>query len=256
MLPILFSIGPFHLYSLSIFLILAWCIWSFLFWKKLRSLAIEESRIFDLMFFMTLAAFVGARASYVLFNPQYFTRSWLLVFTVWIQPGLTILGAIMSAVILLFFLVRIYKLVFVDVFSAFIAAFLPAYIIGSIGSLLDGSVVGKQAEKLPWLVRYVGHMGFRHPVQMYGIITVLIVIGITLFLRRFAKKYSWNAYIIPFIGVLFFFLSMFVLEFVTERSVYWFKLSASSWVYGVFIFAGGVYAAISSRFVRRHQNPS
>jgi prolipoprotein diacylglyceryltransferase len=65
MAPILFSIGPIHLYSYSVFIILAWGIFSFLFWRMLRGDGVDEDKIFNFTFYSTLSAFVCARIFFV-----------------------------------------------------------------------------------------------------------------------------------------------------------------------------------------------
>ncbi len=234
MFPILFSIGPIHIYSFSVFLILAWLTFSFAFWRHLRSQAIVEDRIFDLTFYATLAAIAGGRIGFVLQHPELFEGDMLAIVALWVQPGLSLYAAILAGVGMLITLSRGYKVRLGHVLDALALAFPVALLIGKIGSLLDGSEVGIAAN-LPYAVSYVGHVGRRHPVQVYEMVALAgIFLAIVLLSRRAAS----NKWPYGIIGIWFFLLlapTMFVLEFFKESGVY-LTLRANQWVQ-VFLFA-------------------
>jgi len=230
MMPLLFSIGSFHVFSFSIFLIIAWFVWSFLFWRHLRSLAINEEQIFDAMFITTLVSLAASRLGFVVSHLGLFASNWLRVIALWVQPGLSFYAGLIGAIltILLFALKR--KIRVAHMLDAFSLSFMWAYTIGSVGGFLDGSVFGKTTN-VAWAIPYVGQMGLRHPVQIYQIILMLVVIGVVSLISTIAKKRPWwpAGSIAMWFFALFSF-SAFAVEFFIEHTVYWGHLSANQWV--------------------------
>lgn len=265
MFPILLSIGPIHVFSYSVFFILAWLVFAFLFWRALREYGVDEERIFDFTFFATLAAFVSARLSFVVFHWSLFSQNILKIVAIWVSPGMSFLGGLVGMIVVFVFMGRSQKVRLAYMLDAVALALPASMIVGEVGSLLDGTIVGKAAH-LPWAVWFVGQVGKRHPVQLYEIF-VLVVISVCLFfIKRKAEKNKWPYGII---GVWFFLLlsiSFFVLEFFHDTRVYLAGLSANQWVLvgifgealGAFYVRGGgreairpfirnVYAKISKR---------
>lgn len=270
MLPVLLSIGPFKLYSFTAFIILAWATFSFLFWRYLRSLAIEDEKIFDTMFWMTWVTFICSRIGYILFHIDIFNKNWLTAVVFWVQPGLTLFGALCGiGLTLIAFSVR-KKIRLAYLADAFTLAFPFSFIIGSLGTLLDGSVVGNTVN-VPWAVHYVGFAGRRHPVQLYETGIMVVVLFIIFFIKQKADRKKWPYGVIT---MWFFMLlppAMFALEFVKETDVYWLSLSANQWLYiGIFAeavgafyvrgggkekiryFLKGLYAEFSNRYFKRN----
>lgn len=228
MMPILFSIGPLHLYSLSLFVVLAWSVWSLIFWKALRKEAIPDETIFDLMFWTTIGSFIGARIGFILMHQELFTGSILAMFALWVVPGLAFYPGIVVGVLTLVWLGRRRGIRTGLVLDA-LAISLPGTIaIGSIGSLFGGSLVGL-AVKLPWAVPVVGFIGNRHPVGAYLAITMLLVLSIVSFGEMYAKKKDWPLGLLGVWFFLMFSVSGFLLEFVIEHALYW-GLSANQWM--------------------------
>src|SRR3989344_1760891 len=176
MFPILFSIGSIHIFSFSIFLVLSWVIFSFIFWKSLRRNVSDEQQVFDLMFYSTLASLVASRLTFVAFHWQLFADTPLKIFAFWVQPGLSLFGGLFGCIATLLLKMRQYKLRLAFISDALAFSLPSALLVGEIGSFLDGTVVGK-ATTLPWAVWYVGHLGPRHPVQVYMIVLLLVIIS-------------------------------------------------------------------------------
>lgn len=229
MFPILFSIGPVHIFSFSIFLVLSWVIFSFIFWKTLRRNVSDEQQVFDLMFYSSLVAIVASRLTFVVFHWSLFADTPLKIFAVWVQPGLSFYGALFGCIVTLLFKVRQYKLRLAFISDALAFSFPSALLVGEIGSLLDGTVIGK-ATNFPWAVRYVGHLGSRHPVQIYAMVILIVIISVLVLLQKKAEKDKWPYGLMGVWFFLLYSLSMFVLEFLQESSVYFSYLSANQWV--------------------------
>jgi len=248
--PILFAIGQIHIYSFSVFLILSWLVFSFLFWRELRKGGVDEDKIFDLMFYATLVGFIVSRAGFVAFHWELFSDTLLRVVAVWVQPGLSLYGAIAGALCTLILLSRREKVRLGTVLDAFALSFPGALLIGLAGGFLDGAVVGK-ISRIPWAVRYVGNVGIRHPIQLYEIIACIGIVIILWLLSQRSSKEKWPYGLVGLWFFLLFSILMFPLELLKESRVYW-TLSANQWILialfaealGAFYVRGGGREAI------------
>jgi phosphatidylglycerol---prolipoprotein diacylglyceryl transferase len=234
MYPILFAIGPITIFSFSVFLTLAWLMFSFLFWRSLRNTGTDEDKIFDLTFYATIVAFIFARGAFVITHWELFSDTWLKILALWVQPGLSLYGALLGGIGTLVTMSRGTKVRLGLVLDALAQSLPVAFIVGLIGAFLDGSLIGKISE-VPWALRVVGHVGRRHPIALYEIGVLVIVLLCMIVVWRKAAKQKW-AYGIA--GVWFFILYsffMFIIELFAESRVYW-TLTANQWVL-VAIFA-------------------
>ncbi len=243
MLPILFSIGPLNLYSLSFFLVLSWLVFSLVFWKALRKEAVEEERIFDLMFWGTLVALLVARVGFILIHPELFSGSVLKMFAPWVVPGLSLYPGLVVGVLTMAVLGKHNGLRLAMIADALAFALPGSIAIGSIGAFLGGTVVGVETS-LPWAVRVAGYQGLRHPVGVYEAIFLLLLLFVIGFFEIRAKSRDWP---LGLLGICFFVIfsaSNFLLEFFVEHRLYW-GLSANQWML-IIIFS----QAIGALYVR------
>lgn len=223
------TIGPFHLYSFSVFLVVAWLVFSFLFWRALRAQGVAENHIFNLTFYSTLSSFLVARVVFVFLNMDLFRETPLKIAALWVQPGMSLYGGLIGGLLILILLCRTYKVRVGYVLDAFGPAFGGAFIVGTIGALLDGTYVGR-ITNLPWAVRFVGHLGKRHPVEVYEVVAM---IGILLFLALMARRGAQKKWPYGLLGLWFFSVSsvfMFLLEFFKDTRVYFNTLRANQWI--------------------------
>lgn len=235
MYPLLVTIGSVHLYSLSVFVVLAWLVFSFLLWRALRSQGVDEEHIFNLTFYSTLAAGVCARLVFVVLAMELFRESPLKIIALWVQPGMSLYGGLVGGLLVLVSLCRSYKVRVGHVLDAFGPAFGAAFIVGAIGAFLDGTYVGR-ITNLPWAVRFVGHLNGRHPVELYEIAAM---IGILIFIALLARRGTAKKWPYGLLGLWFFAVTsvaMFILEFFKDTRVYFNSLRANQWIL-VAIFA-------------------
>ena len=229
MFPILISIGPFHLASSSVFLILAWCVFSFTFWRLMREYAVEEEKTFDLMFYGTILAILGARAFYVVFSPQEFVGDWLRILTVWVTPGLSFYGGLFVGVAAMLLLAKRKKVRMGTILDAAAQPLAGAIIVGKIGSFLGATEVGIKSQ-LPGATMYAGYADLRHPVQLYEIAVLLVMLVGAIVLERKARRQKWAFGLVGSIFFLVYAAFMFALEFFKEGELYWRGLRINQWV--------------------------
>ena len=266
MLPTLVSLGPLRISSIGLFLMLAWAIWTFLFWKRLRDFAIEEDKIYSLMFASSIIAFCTARLTFVLSHWNLFSDTWLRIFTIWIQPGLSLYGALIGGIFTIVYLSTVYGLRLGVMLDVAMRAFGIAFIVGSVGSFLDGAQYGIVGIP-PWAVTYMGHIGRRHPVQIYEMIYVtFICLLLWIVGKKFHAYYQRRPGLYAVWFFFYFSLGMFCLEYLKESSVYLGGLRFNQWILvaifaescGMLYVRGGgrgyirrIYATISKRFLSK-----
>lgn len=252
MYPTLLSIAGFHLSSFSIFLILAWCVFSFVFWKAMRDEGVAEERVFDLMFWSTLVTVMAARAGFVAFHWDQFAGRLLAIFAIWVAPGLSVYAGMIGGLVTMIGMARRQKTRIGVVLDAFGLAIPGALIVGSVGSLLDGSDLGKAAT-LAWAIRYVGFPEPRHPYQLYMVLALAVILLAVGFLSQRARVKKWP---LGSVGLAFFLLwapAVFGLEYFRESGPYWYTISVSGWVTLLLFSAasGAWYVYAGGKFILR-----
>lgn len=233
--PIFLSLGPLTIYYFSLFFILSCAIFSFLFWRALRDLGVDEEKIFDLTLYSGIAAIIGARSAYVVTHWSIFSADWLRILAIWVTPGLSLYGGFLAGALVAYLLLKPLKIRLAWVVDSFAISFPLALIFGRIGSLLDGSEVGR-VTSLKFGVNYIGHTGLRHPVQLYEIFGLLIILLVLLWLKRRPPDARLKPGLLGPLAISLTSFWFFLLEFLKERSVYWAGVSPNQWLL-VFIFA-------------------
>lgn len=241
MIPTIIPIDQGGIIVINTIIVVAWLIFSFLFWRGLRHFAVEEDRIFDLTFYSTLAAFIAARAGFVFMHWELFAgKSWLLIAALWVSPGLSWLTGLVGGLAVLTVLSRQYKVRLGLVLDTLVTALPLPIILVLAGSLLTGSDVGT-VTKLPWGLRIGSDTAVRHPVQLYEMISLIIISLVMMKLNNMSLKRKWPYGIVGVWFILLYAVSGFLLEFVKDARVYWNTLSANQWILiGIFAECVGV----------------
>ena len=236
MFPVLFSIGTITVYTFSIFLILAWVVFSFSFWRHLKDQGIAEDYIFDMMFYGTIAAFVGGRVGFVMMYPELFVSwKWIRAFTIWIQPGFILYGALIPALCVFLYAGYRHRIKISIILDAFAKGVGSSLFFGFLGAMFGGSVVGTLTN-FPLAVTFVGQAGKRHPVGLYEVLGLIGIMGIFFLVQKiFKKSFGANGmYALWFF--LLFSIGEFCLEFLKESRVYWGGLHLNQWIL-IMVFA-------------------
>lgn len=219
--PLLFSFGQIHVYWLSILTVVSWLVFSFIFWRNLRRIGIGDDVIFDLTFYATIAALIAARVGFIAFHWEIFSsKSPLLAVALWVAPGLSWTGAFIGGVSTLVALSRLYKVRLGQVLDSMVSALPCSFIIGAVGTLLDGAQQGK-----------VSVSGLRHPVELYQIIGMVILYGVFMRVNVQGERNKWPYGIVSIWFIFSYALVMFLIEFVSDTHVYFGNITANQWVY-------------------------
>jgi phosphatidylglycerol:prolipoprotein diacylglycerol transferase len=230
MFPTLLAIGPIHISSFLVFIIFAWLVFSFLFWRELRNQAVTEEHIYNLMFYGTLAAFVGARLGFVLSHWQLFAGNlWIRIFTLWIEPGFSFYGGFLAGGAVMLMMSRMFSIrrsLFLD---AFTTGFSSAFTWGAFAAFLEGSSIGKHTTGV-FGISLPGQGSRVHPVALYEMGAVFFLLLLLYVVRRYRKQTLGKPGLTALWFFFFFSISMFGLEFLKESPVYFSRLTLNQWI--------------------------
>lgn len=221
MKPILFTIGPFHVFAFGFFLCLSFILSSFIVWKFGKEELVEEE-LTDAYVYTSLASLIFARFFYILFNFGEFGSNILKYIVVREIPGLSLSGGLLGGSLFLLYYAKRKKLNFFKVADIFAITGTFALSLVSVGELLGGASFGK-VTNLPWGINVVGLVGRRHPVEIYSFILYIVFFVLLVYLYRhniIRKSYGLVSYIFLF----FIALIIFLLEFLKERPIYLYSL--------------------------------
>jgi phosphatidylglycerol:prolipoprotein diacylglycerol transferase len=225
MIPVLFSVGPFHLYSYGVCLALGMLASLYLMRRRAaREGFPAPDDCSDMMFWLFVWGFAGARLFYVAQNLSGYLADPLRIFAVW-EGGLIFYGGAVSALLGFFVTVRTKKLSFwrfLDFITPYIAL---TQFFGRVGCFLNGCCFGTRCE-LPWAVEFLQSNGPVHPAQLYEAFYCLCLF---FFLRARDRRSRFEGQT----GLLYFLLyalGRYLIEFVREQPAYWFGSTINQWI--------------------------
>lgn len=217
MKPILFTLGPFHVFAFGLFLSVSFLACSFLIWKYGKEELIEEE-LMDTYLYTSLFVLASARLFYIIFHFGEFGGNVLKYLVVREAPGLSLIGGLIGGIVFLYYYTKRRKLNFLKSADIFALAFCFGLALVSIGEFLGGATFGSKTT-LPWAIRVVGNEGLRHPVEIYSFILFLLLFIILHTLYR-KKLHREKTGVLSLIFLFFLSLIIFLLEFLKEAWVY------------------------------------
>jgi phosphatidylglycerol---prolipoprotein diacylglyceryl transferase len=210
----------FHFYGLVMFLAVfsAWILAR----KNAQKLAIETRVVDDIVFWVVVGGFVGARLYHVLSSVSYYLHYPLEILKVY-NGGLSIYGAVLGGVISLYFCKKFLppQFSFLSLLDWLVPSLLIGQIIGRFGNFFNYELYGYPTN-LPWKMfvpeqfRLLGYENFKyfHPLFLYE---ALINLAILFFLSKYKKNLpAGNLF---FYYVLLYNIGRLLLEFLRIDSV-------------------------------------
>ena len=190
--PILAKIGPLYIYSYGLMVAIGFAAATLLAYSKAGEFGIDKEKVIDFGIVILLGGIMGARALYVVLNPQYYVKNPLEILNL-TRGGLVWYGAFLFGLIAAAWFVRVNKINFWamgDLFAPYIAL---AQAFGRIGCLLNGCCYGSQAPHGFILsVIFPNESILRHPTQIYSSIVSLLIFIV---LRSRQEKSHYNGQI-------------------------------------------------------------
>lgn len=189
---------------------------------------IDKKIITDLVFYLVVSGLVGARLLYVILNLPDFLQNPLDILKIW-GGGLAFFGGLVAATIAGYIYARKNNLDFFLFADLVVIPLVIGHIFGRIGDYLTGGHPGTIAD-LPWSIFLDNAL--RHPVVLYEIVGLLLILGIVLFIRNHARKGE-----LFLIYLMLYSVQRFVLDFFREEVSFYGLKSAQLVTLVLFIVA-------------------
>lgn len=223
MLPILFTVGPFNVYAFGFFLSIAFFLSTFVIWKYGKEELMEEEYL-NAFLYTSLVSLVSARLIYILLHFEDFGLNILRYVVVRETPGLSLLGGFLGGFLYLWWYVKKKKYEFLHLLDLFSLSGIITLIFAKIGEQLGGAGFGRETEFLLG-IRIVGLTGRHHPVEFYEAIFFLLFSFLLFFLYKKMQRFKWPTGLVFLVFAQGVFMSIFLLEFLKDYTVYLYGLS-------------------------------
>lgn len=189
--PIVLRLGFFNVYWYGCLMVLSIVLGLILVLKLAPKVKIKRQILWDLAFYLVIAGFIGARLYDVFAEFPYYLKNPLDVFKVW-QGGLSIYGAIIGGLMVLFFFSRKHKIDFFTLADLLVPALALGQAIGRWGNYFNQEIFGRPTD-LAWGIpielasRPAEFFSFQyfHPCFLYESIWNFLVFLVLIFFWRF-----------------------------------------------------------------------
>ena len=192
--PQVLSLGPvdIHLYGLVIALgLMLAAVYGM---RRSKEFGLTEDNILDGVLWITPFAIVCARAYYVAFTWEYYSRNPISILYIW-EGGLAIYGGVLGAVLGMWVFCRVKKLKFAAVLDLVLLGFLIGQSMGRWGNFFNREAFGAPTDSFFRMGLYnttTGAWEYYHPTFLYESVWNLIGLGL---LHVLSKKRRYDGQI-------------------------------------------------------------
>ncbi len=213
MYPILFRIGPLTIHTYGLMLAIAFLTGISLAVRQAKVEGEDPQKIFDLCFYLVLAAILGARLLFVAVNYRFYLDNPLQIIKLW-KGGLVFYGGLIGALVTGAWYMKRHQLPLWKITDILAPSIALGQAIGRLGCFAAGCCYGKQTD-VAWAVTFTDLYSLaptgitRHPTQLYSSGVALIIFIILLLIYRFRKfsgQVFWSYVVLYSVG-------RFILEF-------------------------------------------
>ena len=191
MFPVLFSYGPFRIFTYGFFLALAFICSMYMAGQEAKRRGGRAEQIYDLSFYGIVAALIGSRLLHVIFEWQYFLAHPLDVFMVW-KGGLAFQGGLILGLLTVIFYIYRHHMALWTTLDIMAVAMPLGQFLGRLGCFMAGCCYGQECHQ-PWAVTFNNPETLAqpvlgvpvHPTQLYE---SFLALGVFLFLLWFRYR--------------------------------------------------------------------
>lgn len=222
MCPVLFSVGPFEVYSYGLMLAIAFIVCILLASKEAPKQGFDEDQIFTFSLLVIIAGLIGARLGFVVQKLPYYLKHPKEIFFV-SEGGLSLHGALLLSLLVGWWYTSRKKIHYgklANLLAPFVALGIA---IGRIGCFLNGCCYGKEAIP-PWGFSFDGGLPV-YPIQLWESGFCFLLFWI---LWRFREgRRDWELFLSFITG---YSLIRFFTEFWRWGSILFLSLTLAQWV--------------------------
>lgn len=247
-LPQFFHIGPLTIHYYGLIMALAAASGFYLAIKRAPQFGVEAKQAEDILFWVIIGGFIGARIYHVLSSAGYYYQNPIDIFKIW-NGGLSIYGAILGGILTLWAIKRLSTIHYppFTLLDWLAPSVVLGQIIGRFGNLFNYEAFGYPTN-LPWkmfvpeIFRPIqfASSAFFHPWFLYEALGNVIIL---FFLLKIHKSKAAGE--VVFLYLLLYNCLRFALEFLRIDStfIYGFRLNAiASFIIAVMGLIGLIYA--------------
>ena len=188
MFPVLFSIGSFDFKTISAFVVFAFFLASFIFWRKGREEHYSQADIFDSFLISAILGVIAARGVFILFNFKTFGFYVLNWFNLNQYPGINLIAGLVVAAFYIHKHAIKNKWDEFEVLDFWVTSVALGLSLFHLGTFFDGTGYG-YATNLPWGVVFPQLIDPHHPIQMYF---ALFYLALYIYLSK--VEYSYRTF--------------------------------------------------------------
>jgi phosphatidylglycerol:prolipoprotein diacylglycerol transferase len=253
--PELFTVGPFTVYSYGVLLAAAYLLGLRLAMSRARARALDPTRMLDLGIYIIISALVGAKALLVVVDWEHFTSS-PREFLSLARSGGVFYGGLILAVAVAFWYIRRHRLPFWQTCDVFAPGIALGHAVGRLGCLAAGCCYGRPTDAA-WAVTFrdpaaAANVGTPlgvplHPTQVYESAAELLILVLLVATERRGRAFAGRTF---WLYVLLYGVSRFVIEFYRgdPRGMVFDSLSTSQFISVVLVpLSAGMLAWLSRR---------
>ena len=239
---VLISIGNINIYWYSVLILLGLIIGYILVKIEAKRKNIDQKFLDNLIFYMVIVGIIGARLYYVIFNYQAF-NTFLSIFEIY-NGGLAIYGAIIFAIIFIYFYAKKHQQNFLELLDLFAPSLILAQAVGRWGNFFNQEAYGFVTSyefltnlHLPNFIidnMYIDG-AYHHPTFLYE--SILCLIGFIIMMIFRYKKNTKTASI-TIIYLIYYGIVRFIIEAFRTDSLYFLNFKISQIVSILFILIG------------------
>lgn len=188
--PIVLRLGFFNIHWYGCLIVLSIILGLILVFKLASKVKIKRQILENLVFYLVIGGFIGARLYDVFAEFPYYLKNPLDIFKVW-QGGLSIYGALIGGLTVLFFFSRKYRINFFTLADLLVPALALGQAIGRWGNYFNQEIFGRPTS-LPWGIpiettarpaEFFASQYF-HPCFLYESIWNFLVFLVLIFIMR------------------------------------------------------------------------
>jgi phosphatidylglycerol:prolipoprotein diacylglycerol transferase len=215
--PILFSIGPFTIYTYGVLLAAAYLVGLKLAMVRARSRYLDSTRVLDLGVWIIISALVGAKLMLLVVDFQYFRANPAELVSL-ARSGGVFYGGLILAVIVSIWYIRRQGLPLWTTCDVFAPGIALGHVVGRLGCLMAGCCFGKPAD-VPWAITFTDPAASvngtplgvpLHPTQLYEAGAELVILGLLLATERRGRPFPGRTF---WTYMLLYAVSRYVVEF-------------------------------------------
>lgn len=215
--PILFSIGPFTIYTYGVLLAAAYLVGLKLAMVRARSRYLDSTRVLDLGVWIIISALVGAKLMLLVVDFQYFRANPAELVSL-ARSGGVFYGGLILAVIVSIWYIRRQGLPLWTTCDVFAPGIALGHVVGRLGCLMAGCCFGKPAD-VPWAITFIDPAASvngtplgvpLHPTQLYEAGAELVILGLLLATERRGRPFPGRTF---WTYMLLYAVSRYVVEF-------------------------------------------